>query len=615
MKRFCAALVALLMCVAVIPGCIGGNGNDNGGGTVNQGQTGEGSSENSGTQGGGSGENTGNQPGEDSGNNTPGGDLGEEETVKDWMKPLSDSVKDNLSADGFVNGVDFDFSEYVGTDAYRVVTTVDELVSAIEDAKYHYKNNWDEASGTYTQTPADGYTQENFKGKVHIIEIANDLDLGYNKLSAAAKEKASVVESFCRNKQTMINNFTMSDMFLEYGISQFKIENCADLLIYSKNGATLRHGGFKITSGYNIAVRNLNFDEMWQWEDAPSTSVAKVGDYDAFGWAYFKISFSENIWIDHCSFGKSYDGQIDYSNPVYDADAGTAFRAPYGATGNNGLHVSWCSFNAGSDDKDGYLYKMMQSIEENYQANKSDPSIPCKYLYYKALRDAGMTFEDVLYALAIPQKKGFLCGDSGDKYSYNLKLRVSFANCKFKNLEDRIPKLRGGIAYVYNCIVDNMQYYTYRNGLRGYAGAVIAVNSSWKCAFVSQGIVCGNGGSVMAENCIFKGIQYLLKNNDSGNDGSKDGGYYLKNCSFKQSGSSPEIVASSESSNPFNAYNASPDCLTTSNFSWHTENGEAPFTVSVVELSDLAAYLDNEDYGAGTRAKFQEKLLKSDYTA
>ena len=32
---------------------------------------------------------------------------------------------------------------------------------------------------------------------------------------------------------------------------------------------------------------------------------------------YAKISFSTGVWIDHCTFGKSYDGQIDISNGSY----------------------------------------------------------------------------------------------------------------------------------------------------------------------------------------------------------------------------------------------------------------------------------------------------------
>ncbi len=51
---------------------------------------------------------------------------------------------------------------------------------------------------------------------------------------------------------------------------------------------------------------------------------------------------------------------------------------------------------------------MMDKIEQEYQSGKTN------YLYYNKLRDSGITFEEILYGIAIPQKKGFLFGDSGN---------------------------------------------------------------------------------------------------------------------------------------------------------------------------------------------------------
>lgn len=582
MKKFLAALLASLLAVAVFVGCGG---------------TGAGSES---TPGDG---NTGVQPGEQEGTET-------EET--DWLTSLSYDTKTNLSADGYVKGKIGDFSQYVGTDAYRTVSTAEQLLQAIADAKYHYTNVWDDENGTYTQVPADGYTEENFKGTVHVIEITQNINMGYYVLSAAAKN-SGIVSDYAPKLESWKPYLTMSDMVLENGISQIMVETTSDLLIYSKNGAKLTHCGFKLTSDTNVVFRNLQFDELWQWEDAPTEATNKIGDYDWFGWAYFKIAFCGYIWIDHCSFGKSYDGQIDYSNPVYDANAGTAFRAPYGADGGRGLHISWCSFNAGSDDEDGYLYRMMAAIEEEYQSGSAN------YLYYNALRDGGASFEDILYGIAIPQKKGFLCGDdatfsgsydNADDYNFNLKLQVSFSNCYFKNLEDRIPKLRGGNAYLYNCIADSLQYYGYRTKLRSVSAAskVAQVNTTWKCGLVSQGIVCGNGGSVKAENCIFRGIESLLKNNDTKNVSPYvDGGYQLVNCLYQQT--------ATDTNNQVPSPVSSVGTLSTENFSWHTDNGEQPFTVVAVELFELEETLAHSVYGAGTVDWSEKRLLQSSYIA
>ena len=532
---------------------------------------------------------------------------------------------DPLSAGGFVQNKIGDFSKYENTSAYRKVSTPEEFLQAIVDAKYHYKNVWDENKNTYTQEPADGYTKDNFKGTVHVIEIENDLNLGYYQLSETAKNigktatESAIVSDYASKYSNLRAWLTHSEMMLENGISQIKVENTSNLLIYSKNGVKLTHCGFKVTSDNNVVFRNLEFDEMWQWEDAPTKDSGKIGDYDWYGWAYFKVAYCGYIWIDHCTFGKSYDGQIDYSNTNYTANKTVAAFAPYGADGGNGLHISWCNFSAGSDDPDGYIYKMMSAIEEEYQEYKAGTVTEPNYLYYNALRDAGASFNDILYGLAIPQKKAFLCGDSGGEnaYEYNLTLKISFAHCTFKNIEDRIPKLRGGNAVMYNCVVDNTQYYTYRTRLRslGAASAVSAVNSGWKCALTSQGIVCGNGGSFYGENNIYRGIENLLKNNDSGNSPEKDGGYQLVNCSYDKTGTgTPFVGSSSDAGNKFS--NSSSSILKPENFSWHTPNGVQPFKIpdiGIEALEELEEYLATHKLGAGANEGFEFSLLKSKY--
>ena len=216
MKKLFTALIAVVMAAALFAGCKGAGGNN--------------------------------------GNSSDTGPLA----------GVSAEIRNNLSADGYVKGKIPDFSVYENTDAYRKVKTADELVSALADAKIHYSNVWDDATSTYTQVPAEGYTQENFKGTVRVIEIENDLNLGYEKLNAAAKS-SGIVEDFSRKTMSKhINDFN-SDTVKENGISQIKVENTSDLLVYSKSGAKLTHCGFKLTSDNNVVFRNLEFDEIWQW--------------------------------------------------------------------------------------------------------------------------------------------------------------------------------------------------------------------------------------------------------------------------------------------------------------------------------------------------------------
>lgn len=341
---------------------------------------------------------------------------------------------------------------------------------------------------------------------MHVIEITNDLNLGYYQLSKEAKKDASIVSDFCRTSQNSIKAFTMSEMFTENGMSQISLSNISDLMIYSKNGAKLTHGGFKLTSCDNVVFRNLEFDELWQWEDSSSLTTNAVGDYDAFGWAYFKIAFCGYIWLDHCTFGKSYDGQIDVSNVNYTANSGVAFRAPYGADGGN--------------------------------------------------------------------------------------------------------------AYIYNCIADCSQYYKYRTKLieLGAESTVKAVNETWMCAIPSHAIGAGNQGGVMAENCIFRGIEDLVYNTDvNTNEGFfVQGGYRLVNCSY-QLGENDEIYTGStaDKDNKFPTDDSGTICP--GFFRWHTPDGEAPFTTNVYALENLETVLANADFGAGAGHNLGDRLLSVEY--
>ena len=530
------------------------------------------------------------------------------EQENEYLLSMSSEELTNLSLQGYAASGIKDFKKYVNTDAYKTVSNADEFIDALNDAKYDYETIWDENSNTYTQTL-------NKEGSVKVIEIVNDINLGYYILSSNAKSNTSIVSDYASKYNSLKDSLYFSDMFLENGISQIKIERTSNLLIYSKNGAKLTHAGFKLTSCDNIVFRNIFFDKLWQWEDAILSSTSKIGDYDYFGWSYFKIGFCGNVWIDHCKFGKSYDGQIDYANANYSASKSTSFRAPYGANGNKGISITWCDFAAGDDDQDGYIYQMMNKLEQDYQKQE------CKALYYKALRDNNVSFEDILYGLAIPQKKGFLIGDDQDykdndhaEYDYNLELFVTFANCKFTDLEDRLPKVRGGNIYMHNCLFDSSRYYSYRSKLKSLnvQNIVKTVNSGWKCALTSQGIVCGQGGSVKAVNCIFLGISSLLKNNDSGSKVPYNyGGSELINCRYVCDNIN-YTGSSSDASHKFK--NDSTSTLKTEYFKWNTIDGNAPYEIEVlINLEDLIETLNNEIYGAGTSTYISHSFMTFTY--
>ena len=73
-------------------------------------------------------------------------------------------------------------------------------------------------------------------------------------------------------------------------------------------GATLKHGTLELKGAENVIIRNLRFRDLWEFD--PS------GQYDSLGWDYIRVSSagkkpSGHVWIDHCDFGRVYDGQVD----------------------------------------------------------------------------------------------------------------------------------------------------------------------------------------------------------------------------------------------------------------------------------------------------------------
>lgn len=100
-------------------------------------------------------------------------------------------------------------------------------------------------------------------------------------------------------------------------------------------GAVLRHGTVELHGAHNVIIRNLAFRDLW--EEDPS------GSYDSLGWDYVRITNSgttpsHHVWVDHCDFGKCYDGQLDITH------------------GSDLVTVSWCHF---SGDERGPQKKSM----------------------------------------------------------------------------------------------------------------------------------------------------------------------------------------------------------------------------------------------------------------
>lgn len=201
-------------------------------------------------------------------------------------------------------------------------------------------------------------------GKASVIELTADIALGDKEVNNFDSYSSFITA----HKLEPLTHPTL----LKTGVSMLKLADMSNLTIYSKNGAKITHTCIDITGSNNIIIRNIEFDEIWEWDDYTE------GAYDRNDWDYMTIEKgSSDIWVDHCTFYKSYDGVIDVKTPVNDSN----------------ITISWCEFLPASEDN-VFFDEMMNAMKAN----------PDNYPYYKHLLEEGMTDQQI-YNYAYGQKR------------------------------------------------------------------------------------------------------------------------------------------------------------------------------------------------------------------
>ena len=336
----------------------------------------------------------------------------------------------------------------------------------LEESKNYYK------AGSAEEF-LDAIKSVKASGRASVIELTADIALGDKEVEGYSEYKSFI---------TAHKNYPITHPdLIRSGVSMLKLAGMSNLTIYSKNGAKITHTCIDITGSDNIIIRNIKFDELWEWDDETS------GGYDRNDWDYMTIEKgSSNIWIDHCTFYKAYDGVIDIKTP----------------SAYSNITISWCEFLPASDGGT-FFDNMMNAMKAN----------PDGYAYYKHLRESGMTHEQICN-YAYGQKKTHLLGQS-DEDTSSKNITVTFANNYYKDSMDRMPRLRFGTAHVYNCIMDAQNLRNYRLDIEKTAG------SEYAQKIVSNGASSNCGAHMLLENCYMSGMTNVLI---SGN-GSSAAGY------------------------------------------------------------------------------------------
>jgi pectate lyase len=399
---------------------------------------------------------------------------------------------------------------------------------------------------------------------VKVIEIMNDLNLGWNEVGATnqtGRFRSSTAPS-------------LHPVLLASGVTTVDIQDKNGLTIFSANGATIRHAEFNVKRAHNLIIRNLKFDELWEWDESTK------GDYDAKDWDFITIGDGgncTNVWIDHCTFTKSYDGTVDLK------------------AGANRVTISWCRFLGDDGGPGSFVRRQFDHLETNGVAEAM----------FDFLRSNGFSLEDLI-TISRSQKKGHLAGPT-EFDSNNADIRLTLHNNYYLNHQDRLPRLRSGNAHVFNVYLDNTEALAAKNLRNARVAAIPGGLGSYKFDVTLNGAISTEDGAVLLEKSHLVDLTSPLRNNQTdpnntaytGKIRAADTIHTLNGSTFRGDTESPgsTLVPVPAPIKPF---------------SW---NGFAslPYPYPLRDPSELSTLLTDGNTGAGTVTWAKTNWLKTIY--
>jgi len=417
-------------------------------------------------------------------------------------------------------------------------------------------------------------------GAVKVIEVMNDLNLGWNEIGSAVQTLAST--PFRAHAAPKLHPTLISS-----GVSVVDIKAKSGLTIFSANGATIKHVNFNIKGTSNIIIRNLKFDEMWEWDEATK------GDYDSNDWDFITLSNGgavTNVWVDHCTFTKAYDGITDFK-------AGTQY-----------VTFSWCRYvgDDGATNPNSPVRIQIAALE----ANRSS------YAFYNFLRTNGFSVEDII-AIQQGHDKGHLMG-ANSLDADNATLTATFHHQWFQNLWDRcVPRLRGGNVHDYNIYVDDVGVLAAKR-LRDTRAAALTtalrntLNNTYSFNPPINGSISTEGGALLLEKSVYSDCLWPLRNNQTDVNNPAYTGKILaldSIYSFHNTDGTTTLVRgnSTDAGNPMGPFQAA-----VIPFSWNLTGNQLPYTYTMDDPAQLPNILAI-GAGAGKLTWSKDNWLKTSY--
>jgi pectate lyase len=385
---------------------------------------------------------------------------------------------------------------------------------------------------------------------VKVIEIMNDLNLGYNEIEASAKAAS---EPF-RTAATPL----LHPVLLQTGVSLLDIEKKNGLTIFSANGSTIRHAKMNIKNCSNIIVRNLKFDEMWEWDESTK------GQYDRNDWDFFTLGDGgavSGVWVDHCTFTKAYDGILDTK------------------AGCSAITISWCKYigDDGAANTNSWVWQQINYLEQS----------PSSYPMYNFLRTHGYSTTNIVTIMQAHDKT-HLAGQN-DLDPNNATITMTFHHLWLGVWDRCVPRLRAGNVHDYNIYVDDTSVLAAKR-LRDSIAATMGtadqntLNNTYSFDPPVNGAISTESGALLVEKSVYIDCLWPLRNNQTDPSNPEYTGKIQALDSIYQFDGTVVRGNSTDSGNPMG-----PAQAPVIPFSWNLPGNQLPYAYTPDDPAQLQA--------------------------
>jgi pectate lyase len=416
-------------------------------------------------------------------------------------------------------------------------------------------------------------------GAVKVIEIMNDLDLGYTEVGAGVTGLSSTPFRVAATPQ-------LHPVLKVTGVSVVDVKPKSGLTLFSANGATLRHATLNVKGTSNIIIRNLRFDEMWEWDEATK------GNYDKNDWDFIDIgngAAAHHVWVDHCTFTKSYDGILDIKGGAY------------------AITMSWNKVvgDDGATSSSSFVRQQIAALEQC-------GATACPF--WALLRANGFGVEDLAQILQ-GQDKTHLIGAT-ELAAENASHTVTIHHTLFQNTWDRHPRLRAGNVHVYDVVVDDEKALAAKRlrdaRVSAFPSAVATSFKSYNLNPPLNGSISTEGGAVLVERSLYVDSLWPLRNNQTDPTNAQYTGKIEARDSMYAFHEASGTVTSFRGNSTDPGAPFGPRQATAIPFSWNLAGGALPYAYTTDDPSGLRALLD-ASAGAGALGWPKANWLKVKY--